>query len=168
MLSITSVDVWTFSSCGFDVVTDSSTLIGSIVVVVVFSVVVVVVVVGLRRLLVTETDGEPEEIWFSTGLASTDRAVLDCGLLRRAPGRLPPKDSTPSLAAGISFVSTAIEAAVVVVVVAGEGRRPPPILRLPPRVAAVEEGSAVEVDADDVSGRIVVVVEGSIVVVELL
>jgi hypothetical protein len=96
--------------------------------------------------------------------------VLDCGLLRRAPGRLPPKDWTPSLAAGISFVSTAIEAAVVVVVVvvAGEGRRPPPILRLPPRVAAVEEGSAVEVDADDVSGRIVVVVEGSIVVVELL
>ena len=117
MLSITSVDVWTFSSCGFDVVTDSSTLIGSIVVVVVFSVVVVVVVVGLRRLLVTETDGEPEEIWFSTGLASTDRAVLDCGLLRRAPGRLPPKDSTPSLAAGISFVSTAIEAAVVVATV---------------------------------------------------
>ena len=93
--------------------------------------------------------------------------MLDCGLLRRAPGRLPPKDWTPSLAAGISFVSTAIEAAVVVVV-AGEGRRPPPILRLPPRVAAVEEGSAVEVDADDVSGRIVVVVEGSIVVVELL
>jgi hypothetical protein len=63
-LSITSVGV---SSCGLEVVaTDSSTLTGSIVVVVwptvvvVSVVVVVVVVVGLRRLLISETDGETE------------------------------------------------------------------------------------------------------------
>ena len=103
----------------------------------------VVVVVGLRRLLVSETDGEAEEIWFSTGL------------LRTAPGRLPPNDWAPSLAAGMSLVSTTMDAAVVVV--AGEGLRPPPIRRLPPRLAAtVEEGA----DVDDASGRIVV--EGSL------
>ncbi len=92
--------------------------------------------------------------------------MLDCGRLRRPPGRLPPNDWAPSLAAGMSLVSTATDATVVVVV-AGEGLRPPPILRLPPRAAAtVEEGAAVEVVPVDVSGT-VVVVEGS-TVVELL
>lgn len=94
--------------------------------------------------------------------------MLDCGRLRRPPGRLPPNDWAPSLAAGMSFVSTATDATVVVVVAGdGEGLRPPPILRLPPRAAVtVEEGAAVEVVAGDVSGT-VVVVEGS-TVVELL